>query len=281
MTKQVAFTFGRLNPPTIGHSALINKTIEAANGGDYYIFTSQTKDNDKNPLDYGSKISFLRLLFPNHASHIIQDATIKNVLNAADYLEARGYTDATFVCGSDRMEEFGKLLNRWNQIHNGMGKGFKSLNIVSSGEREDGAEGLAGVSASLARQYAKQNNFEAFKGIVPNDIKLAKEIFIALRKELGINESYIQLKNHIRKLIKELVTDDDIKKSEKEYSTRKQKTDTLRLKKSQEEFSALKDKLDAAQSPDEESLVKKQMTDKSDEIKKWKADVAADKSRNV
>ena len=73
----------------------------------------------------------------------------------------------------------------------------------------------------------------------------------------------------------------DIKKSEKEYSTRKQKTDTLRLQKSQEELEALKDKLDAAQNPDEQALIKKQMSDKSDEIKKWKADVAADKSRNV
>lgn len=204
MSKKATFTFGRFQPATIGHSALINKVVGMSKGGDYFIFTSQTKDNDTNPLDYGTKIGFLRLLFPIHADHIIQDPKIKNVLNAADYIEARGYTDVIFVCGSDRISEFTNLLNKWNQIHRGMGKGFNTLNIVSSGDREDGADGIAGVSASMARKYAKEGNFNAFKGIIPNDEKLAMEIYTSLRKELGLNEIKRCIKNIIIKMLCEV-----------------------------------------------------------------------------
>ncbi len=147
MKKHVAFAFGRFNPPTIGHKKLIDTVVDAAAGGDFYIFTSQSQDPDKNPLDYQTKVSFLKKLFPSIQDKIVYDMTIKNVLQAADKLKANGYTDATFVCGSDRVPEFTKLLNTWN----GMDKTprFGTLNIVSSGEREDGAEN-ASASARLA-----------------------------------------------------------------------------------------------------------------------------------
>ena len=138
MKKHVAFAFGRFNPPTIGHKKLIDTVVDASDGGDFYIFTSQSQDPDKNPLDYQTKVNFLKKLFPDIQDKIVYDITIKNVLQAADKLKSNGYTDATFVCGSDRVPEFTKLLNTWN----GMDKTprFNTLNIVSSGEREDGAE---------------------------------------------------------------------------------------------------------------------------------------------
>lgn len=232
MSKYTAFAFGRFNPPTIGHLALINKLREVAKNNDYYIFTGQTKDNEKNPLQYGTKIGFLRLLFPQHANKIIQDDGIKNVLHAADYLESKGYTDVTFVCGSDRIEEFTKLLKAWNSIHTNKGKGFNTLTITSSGVREEGAEGVAGVSASLARRYAKENNFEAFKGVVPNDEKLAKEIFNAIRKEMGMNESIRYIKSIIREILQE--QDEYRQEDEKKITAAKRKTALLKVKEEEE-----------------------------------------------
>ena len=145
MKKHVAFAFGRFNPPTIGHKKLIDTVVNSADGGDFYIFTSQSQDPDKNPLDYQTKVNFLKKLFPDIQDKIVFDTTIKNVLQAADKLKANGYTDATFVCGSDRISEFTKLLNTWN----GMDKTprFNTLSIVSSGERGDGAEGVEGERA--------------------------------------------------------------------------------------------------------------------------------------
>ncbi len=88
-------------------------------------------------------------------------------------------------------------------------------------------------------------------------------------------------KNIFEEILKEEVTDDDIQKAEREMSIRKLKVDQLRLKKSQEELLALKDSLDAVQSPDEEKVIKQKMILKAEEIKKWKADILSDKSRNI
>jgi len=207
MKKHVAFAFGRFNPPTIGHKKLIDAVVNASNGGDFYIFSSQSQDPDKNPLDYQTKVSFLKKLFPSIQDKIVYDPTIKNVLQAADKLKANGYTDATFVCGSDRIPEFTKLLNTWN----GMDKTprFGTLDIINSGEREDGAEGVEGVSASKAREFVKNNDFESFKGTVPNNPQLAKELFDAVKQ--GMVSSKKKIKEHLIQLINEILNEDDAK----------------------------------------------------------------------
>ncbi len=56
---------------------------------------------------------------------------------------------------------------------------------MSSGEREDGAEGVAGVSASGARLAAANNDFTAFKEATGAG-ELAKPLFSAVRKGMGI-----------------------------------------------------------------------------------------------
>jgi nicotinic acid mononucleotide adenylyltransferase len=207
MKKHVAFAFGRFNPPTVGHKKLIDTVVDASDGGDFYIFTSQSQDPDKNPLDYQTKVSFLKKLFPSIQDKIVYDMTIKNVLQAADKLKANGYTDATFVCGSDRVPEFTKLLNTWN----GMDKTprFGTLDIINSGEREDGAEGVEGVSASKAREFVKNNDFESFKGTVPNNPQLAKELFDAVKQ--GMVSSKKKIKEHLIQLINEILNEDDSK----------------------------------------------------------------------
>lgn len=207
MKKHVAFAFGRFNPPTVGHKKLIDTVVDASNGGDFYIFTSQTQDPDKNPLDYQTKVNFLKKLFPDIQDKIVYDLAIKNVLQAADKLKSNGYTDATFVCGSDRVPEFTKLLNTWN----GMDKTprFGTLNIVSSGEREDGAEGVEGVSASMAREFVKNNDFESFKGTVPNNPQLAKELFDAIKQ--GMASSKKKIKECLIQLINEMMNEDESK----------------------------------------------------------------------
>ena len=233
MKKHVAFAFGRFNPPTVGHKKLIGTVVDASDGGDFYIFTSQSQDPDKNPLDYQTKVNFLKKLFPDIQDKIIYDVSIKNVLQAADKLKANGYTDATFVCGSDRVPEFTKLLNTWN----GMDKTprFGVLNIISSGEREDGAEGVEGISASMAREFVKNNDFESFKGTVPNNPQLAKELFDAVKQ--GMATSKKKIKECIIQLINEILNEDesDVKQAVK-------KTNDALLAQRQIELSSAKDK---------------------------------------
>ena len=252
MKKHVAFAFGRFNPPTVGHKKIIDTVVDASDGGDFYIFTSQSQDPDKNPLDYQTKVNFLKKLFPDIQDKIVYDVSIKNVLQAADKLKANGYTAATFVCGSDRVPEFTKLLNTWN----GMDKTprFGVLNIISSGEREDGVEGVGGVSASMAREFVKNNDFESFKGTVPNNPQLAKELFDAVKQ--GMATSKKKIKECIIQLINEILNEDesDVKQAVK-------KTNDALLAQRQIELSSAKDK-------EKEVSVKQRMASSPEEKKK-------------
>jgi len=192
-TKHVAFCFGRMNPPTIGHAKLMETTKQAAQGGDYWIFLSHTQDKKDNPLDYTSKVKFIKAMFPQYASHVNTDE-LRTIMDIAQYLYNKGYTDVTFVAGSDRLEAFQKLLTSYNGVE---GKNvyynFNKINFVSSGEREDGAEGVQGVSASQARAAALADNMGAFAQATGAG-KLAEPLFQAVRNGMGLFEHIVKVK---------------------------------------------------------------------------------------
>ena len=188
-TPHVAFCFGRLNPPTIGHGQLLDTV--ASVGGDYKIFVSQTQDKKKNPLDYNTKIAFIKQMFPKHAEHVVEDAGLNTVVKVASHLYDLGYRAATFVAGSDRLEDMKKLLVTYNGVE-GKAHGFYKFEVLdfkSSGDREDGAEGVAGVSASNARAAAANGDFESFKESTGTSDKLAQDLYNAVRKGMGISEA--------------------------------------------------------------------------------------------
>ena len=187
-TKHVTFCFGRMNPPTIGHKQVLD-TMKAQ-GGDMQIFVSQSQDAKKNPLDYGTKIKFIKEMVPEYAKDVVDNAGLNTVVKVASYLYDNGYNAATFVAGSDRLEDMKKLLEGYNGVE-GKAHGFYKfdvLDFVSSGDREDGAEGVAGVSASGARAAAANNDFEGFKEATGAG-ELAKPLFVAVRKGMKITES--------------------------------------------------------------------------------------------
>jgi hypothetical protein len=158
-------------------------------GGDMRIFVSQTQDKKKNPLDYATKIKFIKEMFPEYAGDVVDNAGINTIGKVASYLHEQGYNSATFVAGSDRLEDMKNLLTQYNGVE-GKAHGFydfEVLDFVSSGEREDGAEGVAGVSASGARLAAANNDFAAFKEATGAG-ELSKPLFSAVRKGMGITE---------------------------------------------------------------------------------------------
>jgi hypothetical protein len=185
--KHVTFCFGRMNPPTIGHEQVFKTMSEQ--GGDYKIFVSQSQDKKDNPLDYQTKIKFIKAIHSSYADHVVEDASLNTVVKVASYLYNLGYRDATFVAGSDRLPAMSKLLKDYNGIE-GKSHGFYKfdvLDFVSSGDREDGAEGVAGVSASGARAAAANNDFESFKKSTGAG-QYAELMYNAVRKGLGIKE---------------------------------------------------------------------------------------------
>jgi hypothetical protein len=187
-TKHVTFCFGRMNPPTIGHKQVLD-TMKSQ-GGEMKIFVSQSQDKKKNPLDYATKIKFIKEMFPQYANDVVENASLNTIGKVASYLHEQGYNAATFVAGSDRLEDMKNLLTQYNGVE-GKAHGFYKFDVIdfaSSGDREDGAEGVAGVSASGARSAAANNDFAAFQEATGAG-ELAKPLFTAVRKGMGINES--------------------------------------------------------------------------------------------
>ena len=186
--KHASFCFGRMNPPTVGHGQLINTVAKSARGGDYFIFVSQTQDKKKNPLDYATKIKFINALFPDQANHVVYDPELKTIMQIAQWLYNNDYRDVTFVAGSDRLESFEKLLNDYNGREGGnVYYKFDTINFVSSGERDPDADGIAGVSASGAREAAVNNDINAFAQATGAG-KLAQPLYDAVRKGMLLSD---------------------------------------------------------------------------------------------
>ena len=197
--REVFFTFGRMNPPTIGHGKLLNVLSTKAGRNPYKVYLSHTQDGRKNPLEYRQKVKHIRKMFPKHSRNVILDTKAKTVFDAATKLYEEGYNRVTMVVGSDRTVEFKTLLEKYNGVKGRHGfYNFEKINIVSAGERDPDAGGVEGMSASKQRENAKNNNFTAFSQGVPSTMSNneAKRLFNDIRNGLGMKES-TQFKNHV------------------------------------------------------------------------------------
>ena len=82
----IALTFGRFNPPTVGHEKLLN-TVSEQGADNYRIYPSRTVDPKKNPLEPDVKIDFMTRMFPNHADAIVNDGDMSNIFNVLSKLQ--------------------------------------------------------------------------------------------------------------------------------------------------------------------------------------------------
>jgi hypothetical protein len=198
--KTVYFTFGRMNPPTIGHGKLIDKLARSAGKNPYRIYLSQTNDQDRNPLNYMSKIKYARKMFPKYARQIMVNKSVKNVMDIGTALYNDGFKRIVMVVGSDRVAEFEARLNAVNgkKGRHGFFK-FQSITIVSAGERDPDAEGTTGMSASKMRKAVSDNDFTTFSQGLPKVVSNAdaKAIYNDVRKGMGLKEEK-KFKNKIQ-----------------------------------------------------------------------------------
>jgi len=127
------------------------------------------------------------------------DKDVKNVFDVAAKLYDQGYTKVNMVVGADRIREFEVLLNKYNgkKARHGF-YNFKSINVISAGERDPDATGVEGMSASKQRANASANDFVTFSQGVPKSMsnKDARKLFNDVRKGMGLKEE-TQFKNHI------------------------------------------------------------------------------------
>jgi len=188
----VVFGFGRFNPSTIGHEKLIEKVASVAGSNPFFIYPSHTT-GPKDPLAHSLKVAWMRKMFPKYKRKIIADKNAKTAIQIAEKLYKDGYKNLIMVAGSDRLKEFETLLNRYNDAPDKKGNQlfkFDSVKVVSAGERDPDAEGVAGMSASKMRAAAEKGNFDSFKTGIPNTLSDddKKKYYLAVRKGMGIRE---------------------------------------------------------------------------------------------
>lgn len=187
----VYFTFGRMNPPTIGHEKLLNALAKQAGRNPYRIYLSQSTDKSKNPLQYNDKIKYARKMFPKHARQILINKKVKTFIDAATSLYDEGFKSVVMVVGSDRVNEFDILLNKYNGSKGRHGFfNFENIKVISAGERDPDADGATGASASKQRAAAKANDFTSFSQGLPKPLSNsdAKKLFNDIRSAMGIKE---------------------------------------------------------------------------------------------
>lgn len=186
-----------MSPPTSGHAKLVQKVKDVAkeHNADHKIILSHTQDAKKNPLSVEDKVKFAKHYFPN--TNI--EASSKEhptVLHAAKKLSDAGTEHLVMVAGSDRVDEYHKLLHKYNGQpgqHN-----FKKITVVSAGDRDPDAEGAEGMSASKLRAHAVAGEYDKFKsGLPKGDEKIHKELYHKVRSGLKLECFLHKVKNMI------------------------------------------------------------------------------------
>ena len=183
--------FGRFNPPTIGHQQLMDVAAQSASqdkDGQYLIFPSRSQDKKKNPLDPDTKIAYMQKFYPKHAGNIVNDPNTRTIFDVLKMAHNNGYAGIRIIGGADRVKEFEKLSNQYNnQLYQ-----FDNIEVVSAGDRDPDAKGVEGMSASRMRLAAAEGDFKTFKAGLPPEVKPAeaKELFNILRGSMSVKEGW-------------------------------------------------------------------------------------------
>ena len=202
--------WGRMNPPTIGHSVLVNAINEKAKqyGGDPMLFLTMSHLDKgatksyltptgkpkktirtagiKNPLDWKTKLGYAQSFYKIPIS---TDPSLNTIMSVMKHLETKGYEKVVLVAGSDRVREFETQILPYNNTADQSGNvnfNIKEVSVEEGGFRDEEANDASGMSASKMREAAAQDDFESFKQGVPNQ-KLAKQMFDDVREGLGFN----------------------------------------------------------------------------------------------
>ena len=176
-----AFTFGRFNPPTIGHQKLIDAVMAAS--GNYMIYVSESYDSKKNPLKPDQKLGYLKTMFPG-----VNFQSAKTFLPILVDLHKSDVQDIVMVVGDDRVSEFEWLINAYNGVKDKPHGyyNFNTIEVISAGQRDPDSEGAEGMSASKMRAAAVANNYDSFKQGLPSTFEHGEQLFKDVQQGMNL-----------------------------------------------------------------------------------------------
>lgn len=175
-------SFGRMNPPTMGHVKLMETIVEL--GKKYnatpLLYLSHSQDKKKNPLSYDEKIKFVKAAAPNGLQVVYSSA--KTIFDVLKDVAKLGVSDVFLVAGEDRLAEYNRLKKYKDDL------GFKTYKVVSAGERDpDDNDSVKGISATKLRNAAINGEKEFFiRNCALKNKSLASKLYDAVRNGMGI-----------------------------------------------------------------------------------------------
>jgi nicotinamide mononucleotide adenylyltransferase len=155
MPKKAVITYGRFNPPTVGHEVMFKKIINTAraNGADAFIIVSHSQNTKKNPLSPREKMNIIRYMVPPNV-RVLQttkaEYSPKTIINR---LRKEGnYNEFKFVVGGNR---YNKGNFQWLEK-----SGY--IKLIKGGNRVNTGNGPAAMSATKSRKRARAGQSAKF-----------------------------------------------------------------------------------------------------------------------
>lgn len=195
--KSAVIVVGRFQPPTLGHSKLINEAKKAWREGKYdtiIVFIVEgketSKDKKQNPLSGKSRAYYLK---HSKFSKGLQFAVVGSAFDAFIRCRELGFEPMCVVGGKfvkgeteeNRAEGYKKLLDKYFKDENGDEIDHKAITL----ERNQHSEGIDGISGSTVRAAVLADRFEDFCDMVGLETeKLERKMFDELKKALTEKE---------------------------------------------------------------------------------------------
>lgn len=173
----IVMTYGRFNPPTIGHELLIAKMkriLVPYVATDHYVYLSPTTGKN-NPLDFAYRYQLMNRAFGRDA--IVSEIQHKDVFAAVKWAYELGFSELYLVVGGDRHEELKKRLPKYN----GSLYKFSHIEVLNAGDRND-SDGIEGMSSTRMREAAQLGDYEAFESGLPRKLRsMSRDIYDRVR----------------------------------------------------------------------------------------------------
>ena len=184
-------TFGRHNPPHLGHQLVFDKAHDIAQneGADQHFYTSHSQDRKKNPLPRDMKINFLKRMFPKHAEKWDTNEDVKTLLQVPQEAQRQGYKNFHMMVGGDRQQDVENLLRKYQgELYD-----FDNIYTHNAGQRDED-DPISQLSASKLRRAAQNEDFDGFAAGLPRhkgfQDKDMRELFEAIKLFGMKNEDY-------------------------------------------------------------------------------------------
>jgi hypothetical protein len=175
----------------VGHEKLIQKVHAVAkeHNGEAHVVASHSQGTMKDPLPQDKKLQYLNAIAHGQVNVSGSSKQEPTIFHAASKLHAEGHSHLVIVAGSDRVDQYQRDLERYNGVPGKHGNyNFKSIKVVSAGQRDPDAEGVEGMSGTKMRDHARNGNVSRFKSGLPDALKPHADEIIKHIKT--VNEDY-------------------------------------------------------------------------------------------